>query len=314
MASDKETLISMGFSEAKVVRALKATKNAGLQPAMDWLLAHADDPDVEMEEGGDAPAADGADDDGEITEDQVTAQSLKCDDCGRLLRDATAAEMHAIKTQHVNFSESTTAIKPLTEEEKKAKLEELKARLAQKKEEKRLLEIEEMKSKEKIRRKTGQEMNAIKDRIKEQDMKKALDAKMREKEDEKNARAKIRAQIEQDKKDRAARLEKEKLARQGSSGDVAASPAALITTQASGSVSTKDYTEARIQFRLPTGGTVTHTFQSTDTLSAVYEFIAPQVGNDSFKLLQTFPRQVLSERDKTLKDLKLVPSSSLVVQ
>ena len=57
--------------------------------------------------------------------------------------------MHAIKTSHQNFSESTQAIKPLTEEEKKQKLEELKQRMALKREEKRLAEIGEQKEKEK---------------------------------------------------------------------------------------------------------------------------------------------------------------------
>lgn len=43
--SDKETLISFGFSDAKVTRALKATKNSGLDKALDWLTNHADDPE-----------------------------------------------------------------------------------------------------------------------------------------------------------------------------------------------------------------------------------------------------------------------------
>ncbi|CAG8848855.1 8786_t:CDS:2, partial [Racocetra persica] len=60
-------------------------------------------------------------DDGEIQDGEQTAQSLQCNDCQKLLRDANAAQIHATKTGHVNFSESTTAIKPLTEEEKKEK-------------------------------------------------------------------------------------------------------------------------------------------------------------------------------------------------
>ncbi|KAJ3085840.1 hypothetical protein HDU96_005180 [Phlyctochytrium bullatum] len=154
---------------------------------------------------GTGTAASAAQDDGEITEDQATAQSLKCDDCGKLLCDAAAAEFHAIKTQHVNFSESTQSIKPLTEEEKKAKLEDLRQRLAAKREEKKRLEAEEEKSREKVRRKTGQELVAVKEKMKELEMKKALDAKMKEKEEEKAAKARIKAQIEQDKKDRAAK-------------------------------------------------------------------------------------------------------------
>ncbi|KAJ3217870.1 hypothetical protein HDU67_007156 [Dinochytrium kinnereticum] len=308
---DFEVLIGMGFSEPKVRRALKATKNAGLQPAMDWLFAHAEDADENLEDPMDA-TPEAAADDGEITEDQATAQSLKCDDCGRLLRDATAAELHAVKTQHVNFSESTQVIKPLTEEEKKKKLEELKERMALKKQEKKLLEIEEEKSREKVRRKTGQEITAIKEKAKEAEMKKAFDAKLKEKEEEKAARAKIKAQIEQDKRDRAARLEKDKLSRQGSSTE----PLNVATPSSSGSDPTpvKEYLEARIQFRLPSGGTVVHTFPSTDTLGSVYDFISTHVGSQGFKLLQTFPRKVLEDRDKTLKELNLTPSAALVVQ
>ncbi len=47
-----------------------------------------------------------------------TAKSLKCEDCGKILRDENAAQLHAMKTEHTNFSESTEAIKPLTPEEK----------------------------------------------------------------------------------------------------------------------------------------------------------------------------------------------------
>lgn len=91
MPSDKEQLLDMGFPEKVVIKALLKSKNSGLQPALDWIEANPnDDGTLEVQE----------EDDGEIT--QETAQSLKCDDCGKLLRDATAAEMHAIKTQHTN--------------------------------------------------------------------------------------------------------------------------------------------------------------------------------------------------------------------
>lgn len=42
------------------------------------------------------------------------ANSLKCDDCGRMLRDTTAAQAHATRTGHQNFSQSTEVIKPLS--------------------------------------------------------------------------------------------------------------------------------------------------------------------------------------------------------
>ena len=60
------------------------------------------------------------------------AKSLVCGECGRKLRSHAQAEFHATKTGHVDFSESTEEIAPLTEEEKKAKLEELRRKLADK--------------------------------------------------------------------------------------------------------------------------------------------------------------------------------------
>ena len=60
------------------------------------------------------------------------AKSLVCGECGRKLRSHAQAEFHATKTGHVDFSESTEEIAPLTEDEKKAKLEELRRKLAEK--------------------------------------------------------------------------------------------------------------------------------------------------------------------------------------
>ncbi|KAJ3195110.1 hypothetical protein HK101_001087 [Irineochytrium annulatum] len=283
------------------------------------LVAHADDPEESFDQDTKMEEAD----DGEITADQATAQSLVCDDCGRMLRDAAAAEGHAIKTQHTNFSESTQVIKPLTEEEKKKKLEELKARMALKREEKRLLEKEEEKSKEKVRRKTGQEMVAIKEQMKEAEMKKAMDEKLREKEEDRIAKAKIKAQIEQDKRDRAAKvgarqpfcltaqqIEREKQLRQGLPTDEAsgsAKPAVAVPATIS-----KDYAEARIHFRLP-DRVITQSFKSDDTLQSLIDFLSKQEDvQPGFKMV--FLRKPLTGSDKSLKDLGLVPSAAIIVQ
>ena len=61
---------------------------------------------------------------------QEEAASLRCDDCGKLFRNQSSAEYHANKSGHENFSESRDEIKPLTEEEKAAKLAELKEKAA----------------------------------------------------------------------------------------------------------------------------------------------------------------------------------------
>jgi len=246
-------------------------------------------------------------DEGEIRDGEQTAQSLQCDNCKKLFRDVNAAERHASKSGHENFSESTTAIKPLTEEEKKAKLEEVKKQIAEKKEFRRLQEKEEEKSREKIRRKSGKELTEAKEKLEQREMQKLLLAKKKEKEDEKIAKAKIKAQIEADKKDRAAKREADKQAA------LVQQEAASAATAASASAS-KEYTETRLQFRRPSSSPFTHTFQATDTLEVVYEFVRQHVA-EPFKLMTTFPRKVLSdtEQGKTLKELNLVPSAVLVI-
>ena len=60
------------------------------------------------------------------------ARSLMCNECGKKFRSQAQAEFHASKTQHVDFAESTEEVAPLTEEEKKARLEELRKKLAEK--------------------------------------------------------------------------------------------------------------------------------------------------------------------------------------
>jgi flagellar biosynthesis GTPase FlhF len=193
--SDKTQLISMGFEEKRVIKALKMTKSSGLQPAIDWLLANPDDV------GDDTPEPQ-MEDDGEIAAGDATAQSLRCDDCEKILRDAPAAEFHAVKTGHTNFSESTEAIKPLTAEEKAQKLKEIQERLAKRREEKRIQEMQEEKEREKIKRASAQEMNAIREKVREDQMKKEVELRKRQKEEDRLAKEKIRQQLEADKLER----------------------------------------------------------------------------------------------------------------
>ncbi|CAI2169383.1 3415_t:CDS:2 [Funneliformis geosporum] len=293
--SDHDTLVEMGFPPDKVARAFQATKGAGLQPAMDWLLSHPGDLDEPAggQSLGGQPSGEASGSvaiasssgyrdpslDGEIQDGEQTAQSLKCDDCQKLFRDGVAAERHASRSGHVNFSESTTPIKPLTEEEKVAKREELKRILAEKKELRLLQEKEEEKRREKVRRKTGKDLTEAKEKLEEKEMQKILLAKKKEKEEERLAKAKIKAQIEADKKERTAKRE-------------AAKQAALDEQKKEASESSlapKEYTEARLQIRQPSGSPIIHTFQATDTLEVVYELVGQHVPG-SFKLMTTFPR------------------------
>ena len=122
MADDLQTLLEMGFEKERAELAVK--QGGGLEAALAWLEKKQDTPLDELQEESISTRA--------IAEGQV-ALSLICNDCGKKLRTHAGAEFHASKTGHTNFSESTEEIKPLTEEEKKAKLAELRAKAAEKK-------------------------------------------------------------------------------------------------------------------------------------------------------------------------------------
>ncbi|CAG8539080.1 4679_t:CDS:2 [Racocetra fulgida] len=158
-------------------RALKVTKGAGLQPAMDWLIAHPGELEDEPvgQTLGERPAGESI---GSTSEDQdeQTAQSLQCNDCQKLLRD---------------------------------------------------------------------ELTEAKNQMEEKEMQKLLMAKKKEKEDDKIAKAKIKAQIEADKKERAAKREAAKQAIQVQKQEEAAAEAAAALA-----ASKKEYTETRLQVRL----------------------------------------------------------------
>ncbi|KAG0224727.1 ubiquitin-related domain-containing protein [Mortierella sp. GBAus27b] len=326
MASDRDTLVGMGFLPNRVDKALRATKNAGIQPAMDWLINHENDPDIDdpisESTGGalgatssssttSASAAAGAEEtDDVVPEGELVAQSLVCQTCGVVLRNADAAQRHALRTEHADFAESTQVIKPLTEEEKKAQLLELKQRLADKRAAKALAEKEEQKSAERIRRKAGQDLTEAKAKLEEKEMKKMVEQKRREKDEEKLAKAKIKAQIEADKAERARKKQESSAA-----SAAAAQAAAAAATSAASSSAPKVYTEAKLQIRQPEGQQpIVHTFQASDKLRVVYDFVRGHREGE-FKLTTTFPRRILEgdDLDKTLNELQLVPSSVLVV-
>ncbi|KAI9019489.1 ubiquitin-related domain-containing protein [Phycomyces nitens] len=311
MATDIDTLVSMGFSRGKVI------------------LEHpevSDEPDVEESSAGQSLSATTLDasvetptenEEGEIFNGEQTAHSLICNDCQKLFRDSTAAERHAVRTQHQNFSESTEVIAPLTEEEKKQKLADLKARLIEKRALKAQEEEAERKQAEKIRRKAGQDLSEVKQQLEAKEIKKAFDLKRKEKEDDKKALAKIKAQIEADKRDRAAKVifsqqtTAKEAAKNGTPVPVAPTPAPVAAPP----TVKKEYTEARLQIRVPGASPLTSSFSADATLADVQTYLQSNGCTNNFTLSTTFPRKTFGSGDlaKSLKELGLVPSSALVL-
>ncbi|KAJ2386538.1 hypothetical protein GGI23_006468, partial [Coemansia sp. RSA 2559] len=299
-------------------KALKATKNSGIQSALDWLDKHANDPDIddpieESAETGDAAAEQPADD--------AEAQSLVCNECGKQFKNEDLAQYHAVKSGHTDFAQSTEAVKPLTEEEKAQKIQELQERIKQKRQKREAAEKEEQRKNELIRRKAGQDQTEQQEKLKEAQIQRDIEKRKREKESDKLAARKIKEQIEQDKRDRAARFAREKAERDGTAAPQEPKPTVVNTAQLQNVSSNSD--QARLQIRpMLTGDDaptkpLTRMFGANQTLKDVFDYIRkeiPSVGHH-FKLSTTFPRNEFSthQESKTLKELGLVPSAALIL-
>ncbi|KAH8293724.1 hypothetical protein KR054_003450 [Drosophila jambulina] len=326
--SDVQTLMDMGFPRERVEYALQVTSNKGVEPAMEWLLAHGDEeipPQNAADSKGsgsggvpptsneDAAASSAAPSSSGGAGASPVAKSLKCDDCGKVLKDHTEVEYHAAKTGHSNFSESTEEKKALTEEEKKAQLALIEEKLKQKRIEREEREKMDALEREKNRIKSGKDMTEAKRRMEELEMKKIVEQRKREKDEEKAARDRVRAQIEADKAARKAREQKEAGISEPApsvSSTTVSSPAPAVTSPQ------RVYTETRIQVRLQDGSTLQETFNIKEQLSAVRVFIQVKTGIETpFSLMTTFPRQLFAEEDyeKPLEVLGLVPSAVITM-
>ncbi|KAK7062536.1 hypothetical protein VNI00_000024 [Paramarasmius palmivorus] len=190
----------------------------------------------------------------------VEAKSIKCSQCGKIFKNTALANFHAEKSGHDQFEESTEEIKPLTEEEKQERLAELRAKMAEKRARKAVVEAEENKANEALRRKAGKDMNKIKEELQAKEAIKEAEQKRREKIEDAKARAAVKAQIEADKKARAEKAAREKALREGNplpgDGGSSTAPAAATNTTASASsgVAGRDFKDTRLQIRMSTGG------------------------------------------------------------
>ncbi|XP_035721324.1 UBX domain-containing protein 1-like [Vespa mandarinia] len=322
-SADIAMLVDMGFSMSKAEKALEITGNNGVEPAMEWLLAHSDDtepsPEPPVAESAPASVADTpAQDSVASTGGQVSttdvAKSMKCDVCGKLFNSSLAVEFHATKSGHDRFSESTEEKKPLTEEEKKEQLKLLDEKLRQKRKEREEQSKKEAFEREKNRIKSGKEMSEARKKLEELEMKKLLEQRKREKEEEKLARQRVKAQIEADKAARRAKAAAD-------NNQIPNSVSTLSSLSSTSSTSThhrKDYSETKLQIRLTNGKTLTQSFGSKEQLSAVRLFVEMNRTDDSgpFNLMTNFPKKVFTEEDYDvpLDVLGLVPSAVIIVQ
>ncbi|KAJ8913618.1 hypothetical protein NQ315_013440 [Exocentrus adspersus] len=315
MPSVVDTLIEMGFSKERAELAVNRTGSNDVQTATEWLLSNEDVVAAETipasEEQQDSNTNTASEENMEESTPEVVpvAKSIQCDDCGKLFKTNEEVEFHASKSGHENFSESTEEKKPLTEEEKKEQLAKIEAKLRQRRLEREAREKEEALLKEKIRIKSGKELLEAKKKHDELEMKKIVEQRKREKEEERLARQRVKEQIEQDKLARKAKFG-------GNTNVEAAPPVAKPIVERS--ATSQNYSEVKIQVRLPNGSVLTHTFGAKEPLSAVrlYVEMNRQDADGPFNLVTSFPRKVFAsdDYDKPLETLGLAPTATLFVQ
>jgi UBX domain-containing protein 1/4 len=307
MASDLDQLVDMGFEREKAEIAMK--KGGNLGGAIDWLEQNADRSVEELKnEGGSTTGA--------APEAAVGPNSYVCGDCGRKLRNLTAFQAHAEKTGHTNVEESSEVLPPMSEDEKKAKLEELREKLAAKRagqsEEDRLAQ----KRNDEIKKKHTKETEDAKEELQRKEQIKEAAKKRQEKADDIAAKKRIKEKIEADKAERRRKAEEEKAMRANPS---AFDPQAATSSGASAPAQPKpkaavNHTEARLRLQTEKGN-VMKNFGADRTLFELTQELEVEPGITATSFTQNFPKKVWKYEDfnLTLKEAGWVPSAALIV-
>uniref|UniRef100_A0A4X2JXF2 UBX domain-containing protein 1 n=1 Tax=Vombatus ursinus TaxID=29139 RepID=A0A4X2JXF2_VOMUR len=282
-----ESLIEMGFPRGRAEKALALTGNQGIEAAMDWLMEHEDDPDV----------------------DEPPASPL-----GHSLG-------HEPPSYGGGSPEGPGSVRveekpPLSEEEKREQTKRMLELVAQKQKERGEREQREAVERERQRRRQGQELSAARQRLQEDEMRRAAEERKREKAEETAARQRVREKIERDKVERA-----KKFGGIGSQSPPATEPGPVPSSPSQEPPTKREYDQCRIQVRLPDGTSLTQTFKAREQLAAVRLYVELHRGEelgggqDPVQLLSGFPRRAFSEADmeRPLQELGLVPSAVLIV-
>ncbi|CAN9515049.1 unnamed protein product [Ophioblennius macclurei] len=294
-----ESLLEMGFERNRAEKAVANTGNQGIEQAMDWLMEHENDPDID--EPYVPPVG------------NVLGGGAESPSSAELQALAEATE--GVETGYIETEDGGR--RPMTEEEKREQVKRLEELMRVKQAERRERERAEEVEREKQRRRQGQELQQIRQKMQDDEMKKIADQRRREKMEDKLARQRVKERIARDREERA-----QKFGGAGPPSSAASSqptpPSPSSPTSQGPPPTKKEYDESRIQVRLLDGSTINTVFKAQEPLAAVRVYVQMN-GNtpegQDFTLISPYPRHVYTELDmeKPLKELGLVPSAVLVV-
>ncbi|XP_030621671.1 UBX domain-containing protein 1 [Chanos chanos] len=288
-----DSLLEMGFDRNRAEKAVAYTGNQGIERAMDWLMEHENDPDID--------------------EPYVPPTENVLGSAAGEQSPSQPSESTELSAAEVDLEEASK--RPMTEEEKREQIKRLEELMRVKQEERRERERKDEVEREKQRRKQGQELLQIKQKLQDDEMKKLAEQRRREKMEDRMARQRVKEKIARDREERAQKFGG------GSSGTTASSPpsdAAPLSPPGNQGPPPpkKDYDECRIQIRLLDGSALTTTFKAQEPLAAVRVYVQMNgADGQDFNLLSPYPRRVYTDLDmeKPLRELGLVPSAVLVV-
>ncbi|CAH8523291.1 unnamed protein product [Heterobilharzia americana] len=294
MSSVLEQLVEMGFTQAKAEKAIRFSGNKGLEEAMEWIVEN-DSGDEEEEHNGKV----------RIEETVSTLLSYKCEDCKKCLKNDEEVQMHSARTGHCNYAECPDSAKSLTEDERKQQMEKLQELLRIRKVQREEQEKQEELEREKQRRLQGRTIVSAKAKYEEDEMRRLVEQKKREKEEDRAYREKLKADI--------AREREEKRARE--LGLIPPPVESNNPTPVPTSVPKSNSTVCRLQIRLPSGQSIKTEFSANELLSSVRLYISQNwpdsstsIDPESIQLITSFPRRDFTDADmsKSLSDLSLI--------